>query len=188
MNIFAYCTLPARDAVHKATGVEPITSPPMVAHEFDPKELQDRDLIYIRLHGFEDIGDTWFGEDLRGPRLPASLRAAAIKPWPALTREHLNGIDLGGAAVVLANCHGATSPMVPALYRAGAQAVVAGPGPNLAAGDQVVGTDTLVRWIILAVRCGLSIRRAVRVAKIRLATTAWRVSDRDALGFKIMEV
>ncbi len=188
MRVFAYCTLTAREAVEKATGVRPLTSPPMLAQHFDPQRMEGYDLLYFRLHGFEDIPDTWFGEDGRGPHLPLALRAAAIKRYPAMTASQLDDVDLGGAVVVIANCYGADSPLVAGFYQAGAAAVIAGSGPNLAAAQQVVGTDALVQALIAAMNWGFGVRRALILARARLLATIWRAADRDALELKIMEV
>jgi len=75
--------------------------------------------------------------------------------------------------------------MVTALYKAGASVVIAGPGENLALGERVVGTDLLVQWVIRGMRWGMRARRALDVARVRLALTAWRRSDRDAMGFGV---
>jgi hypothetical protein len=178
MRILAYCIAPAREAVRAATGVAPLTSPPWTADILSPDRLRGHDLLYFRLHGLPDAPYTWFGEDER--------RAFV----PALHKEHLDALEpdgLGGAVVVLANCFGADSPMVRELYQAGAGAVIAGHGPNVAAANRLVGTDLLVRWLILALRAGFGVERALRVAKARLVVSAWRAADRDAMQFSLIE-
>ncbi|NIM51635.1 MAG: hypothetical protein GTO22_20710 [Gemmatimonadales bacterium] len=77
--------------------------------------------------------------------------------------------------------------MVAACYRAGASAVIAGPGPNYAAGKRVVGTDLLVKWLLYGLRLGLGPKRALQMARMRLKATSWRGPDRDALAFKIQQ-
>lgn len=174
MKIFALTTVPARAAVQAATGVQPWTSPPWVAETLQPEHLAGHDLIYIRLHGLPDLNG-WLGEDDK-------------ENYPlALGLENLTGADLGGAIVILANCYGASSPLVPDLYRAGAGAVVAGPGPNMAGGSRVIGTDKLAREIIRAMFAGQDIKRALRSARRKLLWTSYRAADRDAREFKIME-
>ena len=178
MRILAYCIAPAREAVRAATGVAPLTSPPWMANLLVPERLTGYDLLYFRLHGLPDLPYTWFGEGPRGGLVPA------------LHKEHLDALEpdgLGGAIVVLANCHGAGSPMVKELYQAGASVVVAGHGPNIAAAKRLVGTDLLVRWVILALQIGFSAARALRLAKTRLAMSAWRAADRDAMQFSIIK-
>ena len=177
MRVFAYCTELAREAVGRATGVEPVTSPPLTASTFDPEWLEGRDVIYFRLHGDERQATSgqWFGE------------GQFMRTVPALGLEQLRGVDLGGAVVIVANCYGANDdPMVQALYEAGASAVIAGPGKNLALGERVVGTDLLARWVIAGLAVGLSVKVALMGAKARLMASIWRRSDSDALEFKII--
>lgn len=174
MDIWAYCTAPAREAVVEATGVEPLVSPPMTASEFNPRWLEGHGLLYFRLHGTVDQ-TVWYGEGPQGGL------------YVALTINQLREARLGGALVVVANCYGAQSPMVAELYRAGAGAVIAGDGPNYAAGGRVIGADKLAREVIAGLRGGRSVERALRIAKMKLLATAWRGPDRDALGFRVIE-
>jgi hypothetical protein len=175
VKILAYCTLPAARAVAKATGAAPLTSPPLTAETFKPGMLKGYDLIYIRLHGTPKFPNMWLGENSQGAK------------FPALEKHHIDNADLTGAIVVLANCYGASSPLVAEMYEAGASTVIAGGGPNFAAANRVVGTDLLVQWLIRGLRPGLGVEAALRLAKARLLAGAWRVSDRDALRFKIIE-
>lgn len=173
IRVFAYCTALARPAVAQATGVEPLTSPPVTAEGFAPDWLQGYDLLYFRLHGSPGrVG--WFGEgDGQTPL--------------ALARCQVEAVDLGGAIVVVGNCYSADGdPMVESLYKAGARAVIGGRGPNLAAGNRVVGTDLLVQWLLWGLRMGMSAGRALEVARGRLLLTVWRAADRDAFKFKVI--
>jgi hypothetical protein len=174
LEIWAYCTVPACASVAEATGVEPVVSPPMLASGFNPRWLAARDLIYFRLHGTMDQ-TVWYGEGEHGGK------------YVALTINQLREAELGGAVVLVANCYGAGSPMIAELYRAGAAAVIAGEGPNYAAGSRVIGTDKLARGLIAGLRRGWPVGRALAAAKVKLAVTAWRGADRDALGFRIIE-
>jgi hypothetical protein len=174
MDVWGYCTAPAREAVAEATGVEPLVSPPMTASEFDVRWLEDHDVIYFRLHGTVDQ-TVWYGEGPQGGL------------YVALTITQLREARLGGALVVVANCYAARSPMVAELYRAGASAVIAGEGPNFAAGGRVIGADKLAREVIAGLGKGRSLERALRIAKMKLLATAWRRPDRDALGFRVIE-
>lgn len=171
MRVFAYCTRSAADAVRAATGVEPLTSPPVVAARFASRWLEGQDVLYFRLHGIPGyLG--WYGDD-------GQL---------ALTEGLIEKAHLGGAAVVVANCYsGDDDPMIGALYRAGAGIVVAGAGENIAAGNRVVGADLLMQWIRRGLRAGLQMRAALRIARARLAWTGWRQSDRDARAFRVIE-
>jgi len=176
MHVFAYCTALARNAVRAATGVEPITSPPMIAGNFSPEWLEDHDLLYFRLHSLRNRGvKGWFGEDENGLAF-------------ALSEAQVLVANLGRAIVVVANCYGGDGdPMIEALYRAGASAVIAGRGPNVAAARRVVGTDMLVRWVIRGLEWRMSLEGALVLAQTRLLATSWRESDRDARQFKIVE-
>jgi len=175
MHVFAYCTALAHTAVRAATGVEPITSPPMIAGNFSPEWLEGYDLLYFRLHSLRNRGVRgWFGEDRNGLQF-------------ALSETQVLVADLGGAVVIVANCYGGDGdPMIAALYKAGASAVIAGKGPNVAAARRVVGTDMLVRWVIRGLEWRMSLGGALQLAKTRLLATAWRGSDRDARQFEII--
>jgi len=175
MRIFAYCTALAGAAVKAATGVEPITSPPMVAGNFSPEWLEDYDLLYFRLHSLRNRGvKGWFGEGRSGLQF-------------ALSETQVLAAELGGAVAVVANCYGGDGdPMIAALYKAGASAVIAGSGPNVAAARRVVGTDMLVRWVIRGLEWRMPVAGALQLAKTRLLATSWRESDRDARQFEIV--
>jgi hypothetical protein len=136
--------------------------------------MEGYDLLYFRLHRIPGrVG--WFGEGKEG------------KTPLALARSQVEAANLGGAVAVVANCYGADDPMVESLYLAGARAVIAGSGPNLAAGNRVVGTDLLVQWLIWGLWMGWSAGRALEVARGRLLLSAWRAADRDAFKFKVIK-
>lgn len=174
LRIWAYCTAPAQRSVAEATGVEPLVSPPLTINEFDPLWLEGHDLLYFRLHGMSQA-TIWYGEGEGGALCPAFHVGL------------LEGVDLDGATVIVANCYGAESAMVQALYRAGAGAVVAGSGRNFAAGSRVVGADKLAREAIQGLRRGWPVLRALYIARLKLLSTAWRAADRDALEFRVIE-
>jgi len=171
MRVFAYCSREAAGAVIRATGVFPYVAPPMTCSGFDPCWLQQRDLIYIRLHGMREINGTWFGRSWDGAL------------WPAFDASCIPD-DLGGAVVVIATCFGDRSILVPEFYRAGASAVIAGAGLNFAAKQRVIGVDLLVQWMLRGLAVGLSAERSLDLAKARLVLTAFRRADRDALEFR----
>ena len=185
MRVFAYCTEVAGKSVAKATGVRPLTSPPLTVTTLNSEALEGHDLLYFRLHAFKG-GDRWYGESFETAKLPEAIRGTMIEQWPALDRLHFIEANLGGAVVVLANCYGVSSPLVRDIHEAGASTVIAGPGSNYAAGNRIMGTDLLVQQIIRGLKAGKSIKKALQRAKMRLLLTAWRKPDRDALGFKII--
>ena len=154
-----------------AAGVRPLTSPPYNSGSLG--KLENYDLLYFRLHGFPKRPGIWFGE------IPG------LGLIPALEAHNVEGADLTDAVIVIANCYSATDSLVSLFYRAGAQAVIAGEGPNVAASNRLVGADLLVKWLILG--WPLGIERALQLARMRLALTSWRESDRDARAFRIID-
>jgi hypothetical protein len=171
MRVFAYCIPRAAESVRAATGVTPYTSLPWTSAALG--RLPGADLLYFRLHGAEALRGIWFGEDGDGGMIPA------------LEAHNIRGADLRGAVAVVANCYGANDPLVQLLYQVGARAVIAGEGPNMAAGNNIIGTDLLVRWFRLSMHLGPA--WALRIARARLLATGWRVADRDALAFRIID-
>lgn len=172
MRVFAYCVESARKAVQQATGVKPLTSPPLTAGQFNVRWLSGYDLLYFRLHGLSVMPDIWLNDERQAALYKATVARAS----------------LGGAIVVVANCFGAQQRgFMQAFYQAGASAVIAGPGENVAAANRVVGTDLLVKWLISGIKVGLPLGYALLGAKTRLATTMFRASDRDAMAFRIIE-
>jgi hypothetical protein len=152
-----------------------MTSPPYTAASFDPAMLCGYDFLYFRLHGLPQIPRAMYGDQIEGARVPA------------LYIEQLTGVNLSGATVLVANCFGATSPFVGAFYRAGAGAVIAGAGPNLAAAERVIGTDKLAASLLRYLAAGEAAKTALTRAKLWLLPTIFRAADRDALAFKLME-
>jgi hypothetical protein len=175
LDVFAYCTLPARPAVAHAMGVVPFTSPPYTAKNFSPRLMVGNDFLYFRLHQIESMPGIWLGEDLNGDMSPA------------LRLDQIANVNLSGAVVLIANCYSSDSPFIPAFYACGAGAVIAAPGKNYAAGDQVIGADLLAQWIRRLIGRGWPVGRALAAARGILTMTSWRAPDRDALAFQIMQ-
>lgn len=174
MNVFAYCTFPARTAVETAVGAEPFTSPPHTIQTVG-KSFANADFIYFRLHGTPKVRQVWFGETDKGGLVAA------------FDMSNLVGVTLKRSPVVLiANCFGDQSALVQALYDAGASAVIAGDGPNYAAGKRVIGTDKLASLLLSLLKRGYEIGTAVKLAKARLLLTSWRSADKDAARFRII--
>ena len=179
MRTLAYCTEAAAVAVGKAVGVKPLTSPPLTAGTVTDL-WTGADFVYIRLHGRPDVPDTWFGQSVGGD------------VTTALTLDDLHRVS---GVWLLANCYGASSPFVGALYRAGAQAVIAGAGPNYAARSRVIGADLLARWLRYGLSLGLSVQWALTLAKARTALSYSRAEvngrivcpNADTLAFKLIE-
>lgn len=141
----------------------------MTAETFEPRWLAGHDLVYVRLHGMPN-GQAWYND------------SGAV----ALTPSQVLQADLRGCVVVVANCYSDRGPMMGALLAAGADAVIAGPGPNYAGARRVVGTDLLVRWVIRGLRVGMDVGRAMWLARLRLRLSGWRASDYDAAQFAVL--
>lgn len=175
MQIVAYCALNAAKAVQKATGVRPLTSPPLVAANVPVKALI-ADVLYFRLHGTQSNTDVWFGDDGNGNK-PIALRLETIAE-----------LKLDNTIVIIANCYGSESPFVQAFYDAGARAVIAAPGENYAAGGSVLGGDMIAKWVIRWLKLGKSPEVALRRAKafVRFSPRTPREVRKDTLEFEII--
>jgi hypothetical protein len=180
MKILAYCCLSFTESVQKATGVVPVTSPPLSAFggrcldEFPPQALDGYDLIYFKLHGLP-TQPYWYGDEM----------------ITALTADQIRAADLSGTVVFVANCHlwhivkkGPQHPMLDALLDAGAQAVVGGGGENFGKRTKIYGADLLGKWFVMAYRlCGNPLT-SLYVAKARVSLED-NFGARDALKFKL---
>lgn len=158
MKVFAYCALSFREATHKASGVPPMTCPPMTTDRFRPEWLAGRDLIYFDLHGLP--GAPYWFEELPGPVFPERTIA--------LTAEKIRAANLDGAVVFAANCYLADtgSPMLDALLDAGASYVIGGEGRNWAnEGPDLSGASRLGYWFRLALAQTRNPLEALRMAK-----------------------
>lgn len=174
MKVWAYCTERNARSVQAAVGVEPLTSPPLTGETVTKSMLEGHDFMYFRLHGLKETPSIWYGGD--------EVRGFVA----ALTPDNLDDVSLDGAVVVLANCYGVSSYIVPVMIRAGAGAVIAGPGENYAAkSGRVVGADLLAQKILWGLNRGWGPTRALRFARSRLLLSSWRSADRDALAFTI---
>lgn len=199
MRIFAYCAAEFQHSVRKAAGVQPLLSPPATAHIFDPRWLEGRDFIYLKLHGLPEetywYGDNWL----------TALRATQIL-----------AANLTGTVIFVANCHlyqalpapacadtadrqagnndyHPTSPMLNALLIAGARAVVGGSGDNHAKTHSIHGADRLGRALRYLLQFGLAPHPAFRLAQAWLRfsfnhksyqSAKERLADEDTLNFR----
>jgi hypothetical protein len=180
MRIFAYCCLSFSESVQKATGVVPVTCPPLSAFggqgldRFPVCALEGHDLIYFKLHGLPGQ-PYWYGDDMTS----------------AVTSDQLRAADLSGTVVFVANCHlwhrgkkGKGQPMLDALLDAGAEAVVGGGGENFGKRTKVYGADLLGKWFVMAYRLCGSALTSFYVAKARVSLED-DFGAQDALGFKL---
>lgn len=177
MRTFAYCAAEFQHSVRKAAGVQPLLSPPVTAEIFDPRWLEGRDFIYLKLHGLPEevygYGDGWI----------TALRATQIL-----------AANLRHTTVFVANCHlfqasnsttNPTSPMLAALLSAGARAVVGGAGENYAKRHSVHGADRLGRAFRYLLQFHLAPYAAFRLAQAALLLKRHKdPADLDALNFR----
>lgn len=151
--VFAYCAGSYVVPTKKASGVEPLSSPPATVRDFDYRLLEGRKLLYFDLHG--KLGKTyWFGDGVI-----------------ALDVGIIEKADLGGALVFATSCYLAekNSPMLDALLTANASYVVGGDGENWAPGkdaSKLYGAHTLGLWFRrFAVNAGLKAPKSLGLAK-----------------------
>lgn len=186
MRTFAYCAAEFCISVRRAAGVVPLLSPPVTARIFDPRWLEGRDFIYLKLHGLpEEV--YWYGDN-----------------WlTALCATQILAADLRGTVVFVANCHlyqngngsHPTSPMLNALLATGARAVVGGSGENYAKRRTIHGTDRLGRAFRHLLQFHLPPYTAFRLAQAwlrfsfnlksqRHATEREILANKDTLNFR----
>ena len=157
MRTFAYCAASYADSARRASGVEPVTCPPVNAKTFDPRWPEGHRFVYFDLHGLEGK-DYWF----EMVKEPEPMRIVAM------TAALLSKCYLDGAVVFAANCYLANkgSSMMTALFDAGARCVVGGDGENWAGNTwQLYGADLLGMWFRRWLRLGLSPTKALALAK-----------------------
>ncbi len=148
MNIFCYSAESLKLSAATVSGIEPLTSPPLSLESFDPKQLEGHDLIFFKLHGVAGQ-PYWYGD-------------SAIT---AISAQQIASVKLDGALVFAENCFGLESPMPQALLAAGAAAVVAGAGVNLAGISVPGGADVIATWWRRLLEAGYTVDHALRAGK-----------------------
>lgn len=176
MRVWAYCAAGYAESVRRAAGVEPVVCPPTTAETLDLRVLENRDLIFLKLHSLPDA-HALLGSP-QGP--PVALRSEQLRAW---------GVDLGGAVVFAAVCYmgDASHPMRQAFLEAGASAVIAGPGQNYGSvTGELKGVDLLGVWVRRWLRVGFGVSAAIGLARQRVRLAARRSeAARDALEFDV---
>jgi hypothetical protein len=164
MQIFAYCAQSYAESVRQATGIEPRTCPPTTVDTLEPRVLVGHNLIYFKLHG-QERQHYWYGDDTGHPALSTFL---------------LERCTLGGAIVFCACCHvGPSSPMLRALFVAGASAVIGAPGAHYARAHSLAGVDLVGRSFRLLLEMGLPPDRALALAAFRQTVRLRYTTDPD---------
>lgn len=159
MEVFAYCAKQFERSAQKASGVKPLTCPPVDSTYLEafPHYLEGNDFIYFDLHG-RPGAPYWLGDDGHF----------------ALNARQLGKIDLSGAVVFATNCYlgNDDSPMLDALLAAGAKYVIAGSGPNFApARSLAFGAGLLGLWVRRFLTLGMGVSTALSLAKKRVGLT-----------------
>ena len=154
MRVFAYCCESFAESARRASGVEPITCPPVNAGNFCLEWLEGQDLIYFDLHG-EPGAPIWLGDDRIIALMTSQVRQA----------------DLRGAIVFAVNCYLADegAPMMAALLDAGARYVVGGEGKNWANTKRPTGAAALGQRFRQLLERGIEPMMALALAKRWLA-------------------
>jgi hypothetical protein len=169
VRVKAFCAKSFRVSVHKAAGIEPITCPPVDLLSFRSSILGPCDFLYLKLHGLPEQG-FWYGD--RGVT--------------ACSRFQVASCHLEGAVVFAANCFLPESPMLAALFDAGASAVIAGSGINFARPITLASADIIGAGLRRGLAAGLSPGAALNLAKAALVVMPGR-AKRDALAFRVYE-
>lgn len=169
MIVKAFCAQEFRLSVRKAAGIPPITCPPLDMTWFTPEILGPCDFLYLKLHGLPEQG-YWYGDH-----------------WTtACSRHQVASCHLEGAVVFAANCFLFESPMLAALFEAGASAVIGGYGLNFAGRTSLVSADIIGAGFRRGLSAGLSPGTALTLAKTVLLFSRGR-GKQDALAFRLFE-
>lgn len=151
---------------------EVLTSPPLTSEAFEGEWLENKDFIWIKLHGLEG-SPAWYGEDSQRQWIEAfSAKSFLI---PSKGRE----ADLRETIVFLENCWAKTSPLVDEFMVHGAAAVVGATGINWVGSALPLGTDTL-GWLFLnGLKGGLTVKQSLEML-LKLPIEDWK--DFDYVG------
>lgn len=169
MLIGAFSLLSGSVAVLAAAGVTPTTFPPENFSTFSPRWLEGYDLLYFKLHGLPDQ-PYWYGDGM----------------ITAMSAQQIEQANLKNTICFVANCNAAASRMEQALLKAGARAVVTGPGLNYAGNRKLAGADRLGANFVRHIKAGADPDQALARAKrdMGLFARLTRIG-RDTLEFKL---
>lgn len=155
MITVAHCAGSFAKVVEKSSGVKPTTFPPMDATTLDLSGLRGADLWYIDLHG-EHGNPAWFGDNGVAAMYAGQVAAS----------------ELHGVNVFASNCFlgDDDSPMMKALFKAGARSVIAAPGKNFSPIDgPLYGAALVGLWVRRLLSIGSTPDNALRTALTRIA-------------------
>ncbi|RPI64650.1 MAG: hypothetical protein EHM48_00420 [Planctomycetaceae bacterium] len=168
MKVFACCAKSFEPSVIRAAGVKPVTCPPLALADCPNGILDGYDFYYFKLHGMQDQ-PYWYGDN-----------------WlTALATDTIIKARMSGAVVFVANCFLPESPMLWALLKAGARAVVGGSGENYARPNTVDGADLIGMWLRRGLSAGLRVESAFKLARSRAWLTFPGMVRDDMLQFRM---
>jgi hypothetical protein len=176
MDTFAYCSRSFGPRIARLAGTAPVLCPPTTAETFDLRVLAGRDFVWFKLHGRRNER-YWYGDN-----------------WTtALSADRLSQADLRGAVVFVSNCWlydnrqglDVPGPMMIALARANARAVIGGAGINYARNNRIAGSDLLGLYVRTFLKLGLGAWRAFTLAQVRLALARHDKVNDDTRGFRV---
>lgn len=152
MRTVALCAASDLSSTRQAAGVEPWPAPPLSPRTFAPDRLAGVEFLYVKLHGLPSQ-PYWYGDDYQ----------------TAVRAEQIAEADLTDCRLVFAaSCFTPESPMLQALFEAGARYVIAGEGENYAGINTVRGADVLGRHVRRFTQAGIDPQRTFKLSKLML--------------------
>lgn len=181
MQVVALCAKSFAKGVRKAAGVKPLTFPPLTYESFWSDmivvggRVYAHPLLYLKFHGL--------------PEQPYLYTDGYVT---AMSAEQVRNMKLQGTVVFAAVCHLPRSPLMQALFDAGASAIIAGEGPNYAYSyGKLHGADALGWWVRHFLAIGMNVDKALDLSKRALKLTNRprnsneKMTLADTLGFKV---
>lgn len=170
MKTIAFCAKAFTSSVQLAAGVQPVTSPPITCKTFSPDLLSGADFLYVKLHGLAAQA-FWYGDHLLA----------------AVSAKQIATCELTDAIIFAPNCHLPESPMLAALFSAGAKAILAGPGLDYATPQTVEASDVLGQCFHKLIGLGYRPQLAYRAARLHFYSKPKSPRIKDTLGFKLYQ-
>jgi hypothetical protein len=155
MRTAALCLKSDFVSICRASGAVPLTSPPVDTESFDPAVLSGYDFYYFKLHGLP-ADRFWYGDSY----------------VTTCSNDQLAAVDMTGAVVFVANDHtlpadgSDNSPMIAAIFRAGAQSIIV--VDDNAPTRRIAGVDLFGRTFRLCYEGGMPVDKSLTVAKLRI--------------------
>lgn len=164
MNVLAICDRRYAKVAYRVAQQRPLNSPPRYDRSILWPNWEVADMVYIDLHGDPGEPDWLFAD---GERV---LHISDVGDLP---------MDL---VVFTTTCHLAQTSFYD-VFRRGA--LVCGDGINYGLRDRAIGAPLLALWFRRWYERTWDVSRSLALARMRVALTAWRSADRDALQFRV---